>query len=306
MSKMKADQQPERLVELEPGLAIWRIPIDCFREQEINARVMSPDKFERLVENIKENKRLESLPLVIRHEHPGSPDVYFLIISGHHRIRAARKALVLNVHAIVIEEDLSKDKILAKQLAHNALQGQDDTSVLKQIYGAISDLNERIKSGITDQELEAIKESVKSDGVEYDIETEVMNLVFLPKGKEKFDNAISLLDKDAPVYVADRELFDKFKKALQAVSKWEDIRNLSAIVLRMSEIIIDFYKGDEKRKNPENFIALSALFHSADMPKESAEVVREAMSKLRKQGRIDGENAWRAIEELAADFLTRK
>lgn len=55
---------------------------------ETNARYMTNDKFARLVENIKRDKALGSVPLVYAGEDPKEPTV----LSGNHRVMGARQA----------------------------------------------------------------------------------------------------------------------------------------------------------------------------------------------------------------------
>jgi hypothetical protein len=54
----------ERLIELEGGLEIWRVDIDEAREQDVNARAMPPQMFERLSKTIESDRRMESLPFL--------------------------------------------------------------------------------------------------------------------------------------------------------------------------------------------------------------------------------------------------
>ena len=104
----------EKIAELENGLSLWKVGIDMLREMDKNARVMESEKFELLKEIIEEDKRLESLPLVtLKKDGRGE----FLIISGHHRTRAARMAGLQQIHVLVDENELTLDQIKSKQLS---------------------------------------------------------------------------------------------------------------------------------------------------------------------------------------------
>src|SRR6266699_1322539 len=54
------------------------------------------------------------------------PLIRFLYISGHHRTRAATAAGLSELFVLVDVTGLSRSQIAAKQLAHNAIEGQDN------------------------------------------------------------------------------------------------------------------------------------------------------------------------------------
>lgn len=231
----------EKVLDMGNGISIWKVNVDLLREQDKNARVMSPDKFDRLAENIKRDKRLESLPLcVILKNSAGNEE--FHILSGHHRTRAARAAGLREVHVMVIEEELSHDQIRAKQLAHNALAGYDDPVLLQELYGEITDIEAKIASGILNGELDFEMPSLQADDITFDFDYEMLQILFLPKQKEKFDEVLNLLEKDAGVYVADKADFTRLRDAMVDVSKRENIRNASAIMARMIDIVEQHYR----------------------------------------------------------------
>ena len=147
-TKEEADQTfRERVVDLGGGLAIYRVHVDQLREQDVNARSMSPATFGRLTETVKRDGRLESLPLV------ALVNEKLEIVSGHHRVRAARSAALPLIYAIVDETGLSGDQIRAKQLAHNSIAGEDEIQLLQQIYQSIMDVDARLEAHIDPKEL---------------------------------------------------------------------------------------------------------------------------------------------------------
>ena len=79
---------PELIAKVYDDLEVWRCDLDELQEQRKNARTMAPETFNRLVSNIqKDGGKLEALPLCHR---LANGDI--AIISGHHRVRAARSA----------------------------------------------------------------------------------------------------------------------------------------------------------------------------------------------------------------------
>ncbi|HOI37202.1 MAG TPA: ParB/RepB/Spo0J family partition protein [Bacillota bacterium] len=228
------DRTRERMLDLGNGLSIWKIHIDLLREADKNARVMSPMMLNRLTDNVRQDGRLESLPLVTQAEcHDGE----MRIISGHHRVRAARAAEVYEVHVLCIDDELSRDQILSKQLQHNSLNGEDDPQMLAELYRSIEDLNERIKVGLP--ELEAGKfDPVGMDEVRLDVDYEVVNIVFLPQQKVQFDDAINLLAKSGDVLVEQFGVFESFREAVAKTSEAYNVRNIAGILAKMAEIVL--------------------------------------------------------------------
>lgn len=166
----------EKLLDLGNGMSIWRVHLDWLREMEKNARVMDPDRFERLVSNVRKDERLESLPLVTPNpEREGE----FLLISGHHRTRAARSAGVMETVVLCLDEALTMDQIKSKQLAHNYLNGDDDKQTLRQILAEIQDQDALIESGLAHLRQDLPDQRIQVDEVKFDIDFEVVNVVFL-------------------------------------------------------------------------------------------------------------------------------
>jgi len=240
----------EKRLDLGNDISIWKVHLDACREQDKNARVMSPEKFDRLAENIKKDRRLESLPLCIKKVNQAGNEE-FLIISGHHRIRAARVAGLTEIFVMVLEEELTRDQIIAKQLAHNALVGYDDPIMLKDLYAEIQDINAKLESGILDGEISIDFPTVSVDELMFDFDYEILNILFLPKQMEKLEEVMNRLEPSARVYLADKEDFEKFKEQIIKISKRENIRNASALFARMLEVVEEALNQKGAQKNAE-------------------------------------------------------
>lgn len=257
--KSENNKEPIRLLELEKEFAIWRVPISSLREQDKNARVMDNDKFDRLTNNIKNDGRLESLPLCFLSEYQSGVK-YFYIISGHHRIRAAKKAGVLNIPCLVIEKELTRDEIISKQLSHNSLSGYDDINVLKDLYDEMEDIECKIASGLRPEDLKITDVNVAIDDVKVDLNFEIINILFLSHQVKKMDKIISYIDKDASVKIVDRKDFDKFADQARKIAKRENIVNMSAIFSKMLDYIEeviklkeDIDKAEKKKMKGNNY-----------------------------------------------------
>ena len=148
---MRGSMKPEvpngvkLMLDLGKGLWIARSHIDKIREQTLNARVMTKDMMERLAKNIKTHGNLESLPYCALVK---KPKLHVEVISGHHRIRASRMANMLEIHYLLDTNNLTRDDIVARQLAHNSIQGFDDKEMLKKLFSNIKDSDIQLEAFI--------------------------------------------------------------------------------------------------------------------------------------------------------------
>ena len=93
-----------------------------------NARYMESNEYERLVENIKRDGKLTSVPFGHIDEN-GDIEV----LSGNHRVMASIDAGLDEIEIMLCKEKLTKDQCLAIQLSHNSITGKDDEEILKQL-----------------------------------------------------------------------------------------------------------------------------------------------------------------------------
>lgn len=197
--------------------------------------------FSRLADNIKQDSRLESLPLC----HLEKDKIH--LISGHHRVRAARSAGIDHIHILLITTALTRSEVISKQLSHNALSGFDDPQVISELFSEITDLSERVYAGLDPEEydLGELTGSGAIDSLEIDWSFRLVQIMFLPSGLKKFKEAVEAMEGDE-ILLAMRHEHSDLVKALKKVSEMDDVRNLSAIFSRMSEIVLEHYAKDGK------------------------------------------------------------
>ena len=136
--------------------------------------MMKPEMFRQLSENIKNRGALESLPFCALTDK-------IEVVSGHHRLRASKEAGLTHIYALVDVTGLTRSQIAAKQIAHNAINGFDDPSMLKEIAKLITEVDDLIESYIGKEVLgepTATLEKMISPLLNYDWK-EIM-LTFLP------------------------------------------------------------------------------------------------------------------------------
>jgi len=72
---------------------------------------------------------------------------------------------------------LSRSQLLAKQLAHNAIEGQDNEQLLAEIYRQIEDAESKLEAFI-DEKLDVEIPKVKIEGLDVEIDFKTVLLIF--------------------------------------------------------------------------------------------------------------------------------
>jgi hypothetical protein len=94
------------------------LALDQIKHLTKNARYMTGDQLKRLVDNLKRDGELTSYPLVYRPDKKLNPDFYeqsegeLIILSGNHRVEAAREAGITHTNVIEIKTPLPDEPML--------------------------------------------------------------------------------------------------------------------------------------------------------------------------------------------------
>ena len=285
--------------DMGSGLLIVKIPLDVVVEQDVNARIMKNEMQDQLTANIAKRGQLESLPYLTEDGNK------VRIISGHHRIKSARQAGIKEIYAILDVSGLTRSQEAAKQLAHNAISGFDDQSMLKEIVKMISDVDDMLESYVGKDILaEPMAEVDKliSPAVQFDFRTLVF--AFLPHQLQNLELLVKELEKAGPeiVGVAEYEQGKRFVETLSKYQQFQDVRNLGAAISSMIEAANE--KMDIAGYDPAGeWTYLTKVFGSNSIPTEAAQVIQQALKKAEKEGVIGKKNRWQLIEFLCADYL---
>jgi len=224
-----------------PEIAIVA-PSDCI-EQEKNARYFAPEVFKQLVDNIKSDGRLESIPLCYQTEESKKNGKYH-IISGHHRVSAAKQAGLEWIMIFVIHPK-DRDEIVAKQLSHNALVGKDDKVILFELFDEIKKIEQKIASGISSE-----VEKISYTSLNFRLGNfRQFTLLFCSGEDEKFDElmqeieSITSFKHDEIARIVNNKTFDKFADALRKIKKTENIKNNAVAFSRMIDICSEYIEN---------------------------------------------------------------
>lgn len=133
-----------------------KVDINLIDEAELNANEMTGEDFASLYDNIGKSG-LSSVPCCYK-----KTDGRYGMISGHHRLRACKKLHYKSIGILWCDEsELSKDEIIAIQLSHNSLHGQDNISILKKLFEQIQSIEYKKFAHINIDELNP----VSTDGI---------------------------------------------------------------------------------------------------------------------------------------------
>lgn len=228
------------------GLELWHVLVGYPKEQSLNARVMAPDAFNQLTDNIKREQRLESMPLCAFRN--GTLE----LISGHHRLRAAKKAGLESIWVMVDVTDMSADKLRSKQLSHNSLQGMDDAELVARIFEQIEDSSARIEAFINlDLTTNKVSFSQESKELEVEFQGKSATILFLPLQMKVFKESLELL-KNAQVdevFLATMDDYDTMKAAMDVVSEKFNITSIPTLLSKMAEIVIEHCNDSVQPEN---------------------------------------------------------
>jgi hypothetical protein len=197
---------------------------------------------EQLSKTIKKRKYMESLPYCVQ------TSKGIEVVSGHHRLRAARMAGIQEVHILLDENKLSKNDIIARQLAHNSIQGYDDKEMLKRLFEQIDDVDLRLEAFIDKKDIDIkIDTSIPLLDVAPDIDFKTIHLLFLPHQLEKWDRVLDMITGDEEeINVVPLEQFEKFKKTVSEVKGVNNIRSVGMALSKMCDIVEEYLNSKKE------------------------------------------------------------
>jgi len=200
---------------------------------EINARFMSAEMYHRLVENIRYDGCLTSVPLCYR-----TPEGKLRCISGNHRTKAAIDAELAEISIQVITTPISNDEFIAKQLSHNAINGKDNEEILRMLWYEMQDPDMKEYSGLDKELIEKI-ELPQVMPVDVSLDYEQVTLLFLgtEKGyiRQVAEEIVAEQAEGQEVWLESRGAYDEVAAVIQTICERQKIQNYTTAFLRMAE-----------------------------------------------------------------------
>lgn len=270
---------------------------------EKNARFMKHEEFKKLVDNVRRDGKLTSVPFCCL----GS-DGKYEVLSGNHRVMAGIEAGLETIDVMVTDDDLSEQQKIAIQLSHNAIVGQDDPATLKDLYEKITDIDLKGYSGLDDKTLELLDSVNKISFSEAKLEFQVLNMIFLPdeleRAKQVIDKAREEVRKDSETWLANYKDYDRWLDAVENASSSYGIKNVASavdIVLSVFERhMSDLSEGWIEENS--SFVPIESVIGRRKIPIQCARSLLKAVTKIRETGRA--EDFVNALQIMSEDFLS--
>lgn len=275
---------------------------------EKNARYMTNDQFRRLVENVKKDGGLSSVPFCIE------DDKGLTCLSGNHRVEAARAAGLSQILVLYTDQAMSQQQRVAVQLSHNALVGQDDPVILRDLYNEITDLALKTYSGIDDKALGTLPKVSIEGLTEARLDFRTLTFLLLPneaeRVKEVFERARVGLAADI-VHLGQLADFERLIDVLTKVRQSYDVHN-SAVALclvldiferHLEELAEGWWDEENDAVRHKGWVPLASVFGGDTIPPEAAKVIRHAVEAMVSREQVSAKARWQAIEMWAADYL---
>lgn len=277
---------------------------------EKNARFLTVELYRNLRENIKKDGQLSSVPFCWKQENGR-----YLVLSGNHRIQAAHEAGIDEYLILYTDRPMQKSERISRQLSHNALAGQDDMVILKELWKEIDDVQAKFYSGLDDKVLKAMEQISLPPLSEIKLDFKTAAIVFLPDEKARLDKlfaeALALVHtKD--VYLARYEDFDRYLDALGKTQASYNVKNVATTLMlilnlfetHQEELLDGWWDGvDPKHKN---WVPLSTIFGTDKVPAQSAAVIKKALDRAVGKKDVGKKNLWQLLELLATSYLAGK
>lgn len=237
----QAREAAQRLNEIMGDQVPYKIDVVNPKEIELldkNARYMTHDMFTSLVDNVKKDGALSSLPLCWK-----NPEGKLVVLSGNHRVQAATHAGLEFVMILVIERDLTRSEQVAIQLSHNAISGKDDQAILKSLWEEIEDIDLRMYAGL-DSELLAELDKLEFITIS-DAQPEFKQIIFLFL-PEEVSQIRELLQETEVLFSEDTTYIDSLRHYDQVFSALIEVKEKFNIVSNPTALMKIFELAQER------------------------------------------------------------
>lgn len=277
---------------------------------DVNARYMTHEQYMRLVENVRRDGALTSTPLVW---HDRETDRR-IVLSGNHRTKASIDAGLSRIGWLEIDQPLPRQRQVALQLSHNAVEGQDDPAILRELFDELEDVAAREYAGLDDKTLELL-ESVNVESLnEADLDYASLQLLFLPPerdaAEEAFEEAAAVAKHDAR-WLAGIGQYEPMLDALETAKSAYNVGNIATalgLVLdvfetNLTELRDGWYDADNGEARHKGRVPMETLLGTRTLPAEEAARVALAIDKATRAGDLAPGELWRVLELWAASYL---
>lgn len=247
LRQMSEDELRQRNAELAAisremfgdGMRLMIVDPRSLRLLKDNARFFKRETFRQLRDNIAADQRLSSVPLCYLCD-----DNILDVLSGNHRVKAGIEAGLPLILILTITQALDKSKRIAIQLSHNALVGEDDQSILANLWAQIESVQDRLYSGLDSEEIKELGDVELVNFATPQVPAHMITFMFTDGERDKLSEILDLLadaaKRASAVHVCPSEHYKAFTQIIADVKNAEKIRDSSLAMTRLMEIAAEF------------------------------------------------------------------
>lgn len=225
-------------------------------------------------------------------------------------VQAAIEAGLAEIEIQVTNKRLTKDEMIAIQLSHNAISGQDDMAILKELYGAIDDIELKQYCGLNDETLKLLdKVSADSIGAP-SLDYQLINIVFLPSEVKEIQRALKEFKREiegTPTLVAHYKDYEEFMNTMNDIGKGMVVKNTAMTFMCMLRLA---RKNIEQLKEiwmteakPKDAVPLSTIIGRSDIKAKDGLELDKALTLLVDRGIIKKGEKELGLVKLAQYYL---
>ncbi|MBU4234064.1 MAG: hypothetical protein KKF43_16240, partial [Proteobacteria bacterium] len=166
------------------------------------------------------------------------------VLSGNHRVQAGRQAGVEQILVMVVGDEKDADERLAIQLSHNAIAGQDDLVILKDLWESIEDVQAKVYAGLDSDTVKALQGIQFAAIAEQRLQYKIVTFTFLGHEVENLDElmkAIAVAFASDVVYLATLEAYAPLYELMLKIKKHCLIKNTTAAFMKYNELALIGY-----------------------------------------------------------------
>lgn len=289
---------------------IVRRPLRELTSLQVNARFMRQETYQRLVDNLREDGELTSTPLIYSGgEYDEGAE---LILSGNHRVKAAIDAGIEHADCKLITQPLPQARQTALQLSHNAIEGEDDLAILKQLYEGIDEVDWRGYAGLDDKTLELL-DKVELDSLsEANLDFHTVQLVFLPPEADAARTALDSLTRSVDeTWLAAYADSNKVLDALASAHSSHNIGNVATalgVLVALTDAHLDelqdgYLEPHSSEPSHKGHVGLEVVFGTRTVPAATAAGLTKALKNAVDTGEVEQAKPWQFLDKLLAEYL---
>ncbi|WP_413809662.1 ParB N-terminal domain-containing protein [Streptomyces sp. OE57] len=274
---------------------------------DLNARFLPHEQFRQLVANIQRDGHLTSTPLVWNDTESGR----LIVLSGNHRTLAAIEAGLEQIWWMQIDQPLPRQRQIALQLSHNAIAGQDDPAILKELYEELESVEWRQYTGLDDKTLDLLEKVDVASLGEANLDFASVQLMFLPDELERAEAAFDAARDTGAAdqrWVAGLEQYEPVLDALETSRAAYKVGNsatafgviLAVFERHLGELAEGWFDTGSGEAHRGGTAPLETVFGVRAVPVETAAAIRAVIDRLVREGSVPENEPWRALEVLAA------